>query len=89
MPTSAMRAQPMAAVLWASRHSPPDTREQREVPADHPELHALSIVRQFFILALPHGAERGRGDPLSAARYWATVASCHVGDDERDLESRK
>ena len=33
---------------------------ERDVPADHPELHALFIsVRQVFIDHLAHGAERG------------------------------
>jgi hypothetical protein len=44
---------------------------QRDVPADHPELHTLLIsVRQVLIDHLAHGAERGAG---SAARYWARV----------------
>src|SRR5438552_6681794 len=47
---------------------------QRDVPADHPELHALLIsVRQVLIDRLAHGAERGAAIRGNAARYWATV----------------
>ena len=49
---------------------------RRDVPADHPELHALLIsVRQVVIDRLAHGAERGRRSAGSAARYWATVVA--------------
>jgi len=74
MPNSAIRAQQMTTALWDSRHSPPDTRTA-DVPADHPELHALLISgRQVLIDRFARTAlSAARRSAGSAARYWATV----------------
>src|SRR5881227_2732898 len=57
---------------------------QRDVPADHPELHALLIsVRQVSIDRLAHDAERGaaiRGERRDVFGY---AGSGHARDDTR------
>src|SRR6476659_4625153 len=59
---------------------------QRDVPADHPELHALLIsVRQIFIDRLSHGGERGAAIRGECGEVWRYGGSCHVGDDSRCL----
>ena len=57
---------------------------QRDVPADHPELHALLIsVRQVLIDRLAHGAERGAAIGGECGEVLGHGGSCHVGDDSR------
>src|SRR5437762_11260297 len=48
---------------------------QRDVPADHPELHALLIYPsgRFSLIALRTALSVARRSAGSAARYWATV----------------
>src|SRR5881227_330735 len=47
---------------------------ERDVPADHPELHALLIsVRHVLIDHLAHGAERGAAIRGECGEVWATV----------------
>jgi hypothetical protein len=55
---------------------------QRDVPADHPELHALLIsVRQVLIDHLAHGADRGAAIRGECGEVLGHGGSCHVGDD--------
>jgi hypothetical protein len=57
---------------------------QRDVSADHPELHALLIsVRQVLIDRLAHGAERGAAIRGECGEVLGYGGSCHVGDDTR------
>ena len=62
---------------------------QRDVPADHPELHALLIsVRQVLIDRLAHRAEHGAAIRGECGEVLGHGGSCHVGDDTRSLEVR-
>src|SRR6476659_6905056 len=62
---------------------------QRDVPADHPELHALLIsVRQVLIDRLAHGAERGAAIRGECGEVLGHGGSCHVGDDTAELCGR-
>src|SRR5437763_3093627 len=55
---------------------------QRDVPADHPELHALLISgRQVLIERLAHGAERGAAIRGEFGEVLSHGGSCHGGDD--------
>src|ERR1700719_1812335 len=55
---------------------------QRDVPADHPELHAFLIsVRQILIDRLAHGAERGVAIRGECGEVLGYGGSCHVGDN--------
>ncbi len=57
---------------------------ERDVPADHRELHALLIsVREVLIDHLAHGAERCAAIRWECGEVLCHGGSCHVGDDIR------
>src|SRR5215475_2270656 len=57
---------------------------ERDVPADHPELHALlKSVRQVLIDYLAYGAERGAAIRGECGEVLGHGGSCHIGDDTR------